>query len=111
MIRYLSDGLDSFLRDHPSAGLIITGDFNKMKLRTLCNRFNLRKAVKAPTRGRNVLDQILTNMYDLYDAVQHLPPIVDQTIKVTVKPKIKEKVKPITRRVRQMKPENIRTLV
>ncbi len=69
MIRYLSDGLDSFLRDHPSAGLIITGDFNKMKLRTPCNRFNLGKVVNAPTRGRNVLDQILTNMYDLYECM------------------------------------------
>ncbi len=48
-------------------------------------------------------------MYDLYDEVQHLPPIGRSDHQsLLFKPKIKEKVKPITRR--QMKPENIRTL-
>ena len=61
MLDYLSHGLDLFLCDHPSAGMVIAGDFNKLNLGSLCRQFNLRKAVKAPTRGRNVLDQILTN--------------------------------------------------
>ena len=46
---------DLFLRDHPSAGMVIAGDFNKLNLSSLCRQFNLRKAVKAPTRARNVL--------------------------------------------------------
>ena len=59
------------------SGLVITGNFNQMKLNQLqlCRYFSLRKVVKAPTRGRNTLDQILTNMPDLYDDVQHLPPL------------------------------------
>ena len=31
MLDYLSYGLDLFLRDHPSAGMVIAGDFNKLK--------------------------------------------------------------------------------
>ena len=90
------ESIDLFLRDHPSAGMVIAGDFNKLKLSSLCRQFDTRKAVKAPTRGRNVLDQILTNMYGSYEQVQHLPPIGrsdHQTL--LLKPKIKEKTKPI----------------
>ena len=50
-------------------------------------------------------------MYDSYEQVQHLPPIgrLDhQTL--LLKPKIKEKTKPIVRRIRQTKTENIRSL-
>ena len=57
------------------------------------------------------MDQILTNIYDLYNQVQHVLPIFrsdHQTL--LLKPKIKEKIKPIARRIRQMKPENIRSL-
>ena len=53
---YIARGVDSILRDFPSAGVCIMGDFNQMKLNTLCRRFNLKKSVRAPTRGTNVLD-------------------------------------------------------
>ena len=75
MLEYLTNRIDSMLRNYPSTGLVITGDFNRMKLRQLCRYFSLRKVVKAPTRGRNILDQILTIMPDLQDHVQHLPPL------------------------------------
>jgi hypothetical protein len=58
-----------------SVGLIITGDFNKMKLGVLCRRFHLCKKDMAYTRGKNTLDQILMNMSDLYTHVKHLPPL------------------------------------
>ena len=58
-----------------------------------------------------VLDQILTNMFDSYEQVQHLPPIGRSDHQTLLfKPKIGEKTKPIVRRIRQMKPENIRSL-
>ena len=50
-------------------------------------------------------------MYDSYEQIQHLPPIGrsdHQTL--LLKPKIKEKIKPTVRHIRQMKPENIRSL-
>ena len=74
MLFFLTNAIDSILRDRPSIGLIVTGDFNHMNLNPLCSRFNLRKVVKASTRGRNTLDQILTNMSDLYNDVKHLLP-------------------------------------
>ena len=110
MLDYLSHGLDLFLRDHPSAGMVIAGDFNKQNLSSLCRQFNLRKALP-PTRGRNELDEILTNLYDSYEQVQHLPPIGRSDHQTLLfKPKIGEKTKPIVRRIRQIKPENIRSL-
>ena len=75
MLFFLTNAVDTVLRDRPSMGLIVTGDFNHMNLNPLCSRFNLRKVVKAPTRGRNTLDQILTNMSDLYKDVKPLPPL------------------------------------
>ena len=74
MNEYITRGLGSILRDFPSAGVFIMGDFNQMKLNTLCRRFSMKKSVKAATRGNNVLDQIPTNMSDLYNDVVHLPP-------------------------------------
>ena len=50
LIEYITRGLDSVLRDYPSAGVCIMGDFNQMKLSRLCRRFSLKKSVKAPTR-------------------------------------------------------------
>jgi exonuclease III len=43
MYEYVTNGLDNILQDHPSAGVIIAGDFNKMRLNPLCRRFNLKK--------------------------------------------------------------------
>ena len=75
MIDYLTNGIDSILQSYPSAGIIIAGYFNRMKLGPLCNRFDLRKIVKKPTRGKNVLDQIVSNMSPLFQEVQYLPPL------------------------------------
>ena len=75
MNEYLTTCLDSLLCERPSSGIVISGDFNNLNLRGICNRFNLKKSVTKPTRGCNTLDQILTNMPHLYDAVIHLPPV------------------------------------
>ena len=40
----------------------------------------MKKSVKAVTRGNNVLDQILTNMSDLYDDMMHLPRVFIQSV-------------------------------
>ena len=111
-IEYITKGLDSILRDYPSAGVcIIMGDFNQMKLNTLCRRFNLKKSVRAPTRGANVLDQILTNMSDLYDDVVHLPPVGHSDHQCLLySPKIKLNVEPTSRKVRLTKPHNLAAL-
>jgi hypothetical protein len=111
MLFFLTIGIDSVLRDRPSIGLIVTEDFNKMNLSQLCSRFSLRKVVKAPTRGRNTLDKILTNMSDLYNDVKHLPPLGRSDHQcLLLQPALKLKTKPYTRQVREMKPANIKSL-
>ena len=110
-IEYITKGLDSILRDYPSAGVCIMGDFNQMKLNTLCRRFNLKKSVIAPTRGANVLDQILTNMSDLYDDAAHLPPVGRSDHQCLLySPKIKLNVKLTSQKVRLTKPHNLAAL-
>ena len=75
MIEYLTTCIDNVLRQRPSSGIVIGADFNQLKLKELCNRFNLKRSVTKPTRGQNTLDQILTNMLPLFNTVDHLPPI------------------------------------
>ena len=52
MIDYLTNGIDSIIQSYPSARIIITGDFNRMKLGPLCNCFDLRKMVKSLLAGK-----------------------------------------------------------
>ena len=111
MTSYLTQSLDTALRDNPSAGILLAGDFNQLDLKSLCRRFNLKRLVDRPTRGNNTLDQILTNMATIYNAAVHLPPLGNSDHQcLLVKPKIQVKVKPILRKVRTMRPRNIAAL-
>jgi hypothetical protein len=38
---YLTQKMDIALAERPSAGIFVTGDFNKLDLNPLCRRFNL----------------------------------------------------------------------
>ena len=111
MNEYITRGLDSILQDFPSAGVFIMGDFNQMKLNTLCRRFSMKKSVKAATRGNNVLDLILTNMSDLYNDVVHLPPVGRSDHQCLLNcPKRKQSAKLFSHKVRLLKPSNLNTL-
>jgi hypothetical protein len=76
------NGLDIILTKWISSGIIIAGDFNMLNISRVCSRFGLRKTVSAPTRGKNTLDQIATNMFNLFDSASYLPLLVDQTTSV-----------------------------
>lgn len=96
---------------------MITGDFNHLDPRQLCQRFGLRKVVKDPTRGNNILDQVLTNMSYLYGDAQHLPPLgrSDHQCRIVYKPlncraEKKATKLPTKRTVRNLKADNIRAL-
>lgn len=111
MLDYLTRGVDSVLADRPSTGIIIGGDFNSLNLRPICLRFGLKSLVKAPTRGQNILDNILTNMPELYYDAQHLPPIGrsdHQCLLIT--PKVRQKIPSEVKQVRMMKPANFNAL-
>ena len=112
MIYHITICLDSVLRERPSAGIVITGDFNQLNTRQLCQRFNLRKVVRTPTRGANILDQLLTNMSRLYSETQHLPPLGRSDHQcILFAPSHRENYsKAITRAVKTLRPENLRAL-
>ena len=92
--------MDIALAERPSAGIFVTGDFNKLDLNPLCRLFNLRKQVKSSRRGKNILDQILTNMSDLYDEVLHIPPIGrSDHQRLILPPKTRQKMPPFQRNI------------
>ncbi|CAB3977333.1 Hypothetical predicted protein [Paramuricea clavata] len=108
MIDYLINGIDFILQSYHSAGIIIAGDFNKMKFGTLFNCFDLRKIVKKPTCQNNTLDQIMTNMSPLFQEVQHLPPLGRSDHQcLLLNPKHRTSTPPITKTFRSMKRSNL----
>ena len=111
MNEYLTTCIDSLLRERPSSGIVIAGDFNQLKLRELCNRFNLKRSVTKPTRGHNILDQILTNILPLFDTVSHLPPIGRSDHQCLLIKPIKRQKTPVTsKKIRLMKRANLNDL-
>ena len=58
--------LDSVMSLHPSAGIILTGDFNRMPDAILKRNYKLKQIVKGATRNNASLDLIYTNMSDVY---------------------------------------------
>ena len=86
----------------------IAGDFNKMKLGTLCNRFDLRKIVKKPTRQTNILHQVMTNMSPRFQDVQHLPSLGRSDHQcLLLNPEHRTSTRPITKTYRPMKRSNL----
>ena len=69
----------------------VAGDFNKLNLSRLCNRFDLKKHVTAPTRGNNILDHFCTNMHKWFDPVHHLPSIGRSDHQCLLTPKVTQK--------------------
>lgn len=60
---------------YPQTGLIITGDFNQFpdsRLKQLCQ---VKQIVTVPTRGKNTLDKIFTNMDMFYCQPTTAPPL------------------------------------
>ena len=56
MINYLFESIVTVETKFPNGGIIISGDFNKLNVRSLKNSFNLRQIINFPTRGNNTLD-------------------------------------------------------
>ena len=96
------------ITDWPFLGVILAGDFHKLDLKPLCHHFNLTKSVRDPTRHNNILDQMLTNMKDLYNPTVYLPPIGRSDLQcLFLSPQQRSKPSVITQRVRITRPENL----
>ena len=77
MLRYLTTTLISVESLYPAGcGILLAGDFNELKIRRLLTQFKIKQLVHTPTRGNNILDLIINNMYQIYDhnSVQSIPP-------------------------------------
>ena len=66
MLNHIDQSLDYIRRHHPYTGIILMGDFNKMMDSHLKRNHNLKQIVDQPTRGSAILDNIYTNIPDLY---------------------------------------------
>jgi hypothetical protein len=66
--------------------------------------------VSSPTRDNNILDQILTNMADLYSPAKHIPPLGRSDHQcLWLYPKIANKPPPISKIVRRHNPGSKQT--
>ena len=75
MNEHLSSCLDQVLMKHPSSGVILAGDFNKLPEWTLKQSYRLTQVVNSPTREKSILDKCFTNMTTFYDTPTILPHI------------------------------------
>ena len=66
--------LDTATREHPHAGIVVLGDFNRLRDAALTS-YPLKQVVKEPTRKAAILDKIYTNMMDWYDRPVVLPNV------------------------------------
>ena len=72
---YLTNSADTLCNQYPNCGLVILGNFNDFQTANLLSRHNLKQLVQAPTRGSTILDLIITNLSNLYEAPQVLAPL------------------------------------
>ena len=112
LVTYLTEAADDIFRDHPGAGIIISGDMNRLNLSTLLTAHRLKQVVDKPTRHNIILDKIVTNLKQFYHPVELIAPIGQSDHNgILLKPKIlpphqnKTKIK----QVRPMRESSIRS--
>ena len=75
LAKHITKSLDTILRQHPSSGIVLAGDFNSFKERFITQSFGLKQIVTKPTRAQAVLDKIYTNISDYYRTLSIEPPL------------------------------------
>ena len=89
---YLASSLNKIEAQLPNSGILIAGDFNKFDFKASAKCYQLEPIIKIPTRGRNTLDQIYTNLKEYYK-----PPIsgpafgLSNHLSITVVPNVRKK--------------------
>ena len=106
LANYLSASLSSMEGEYPGCGFLLCGDFNRLNIRRLTTQFQLKKLVDKPTRGDQILDSVISNLPQLYDAnsLQALPPfgLSDHKV-VLVDPKARQVEKGSSRKTGKQK--------
>jgi len=67
LIATLQHNLLELLDSYPNDILVITGDFNRLKVTNILIEFGLEQIVTEPTRKNNILDVFITNRPELFD--------------------------------------------
>ena len=62
---HITRSLEFLMQIYPAAGVLLVGDFNKMRTSRVTGSFHLKQIVDKPTRKSAILDKILTNTADL----------------------------------------------
>ena len=76
LIDHMTETLQSLLKIHKNAGVIISGDRNDLEISSLLSIDpSLRQIVQNPTRGSKILDIFLTNLGSYYNIPTIIPPI------------------------------------
>jgi hypothetical protein len=75
LIEHIIDSLDQVCSAFPDCGIVITGDFNMLNVADLLSSHNLKQVVREPTRGNNILDLIITNMFHFYSTPTVTAPL------------------------------------
>ena len=74
LIEHIAHTVTGVKIKHPGCRVVICGDFNKANIKPLSNK-GVKQVVRAPTRGSNVLDLIITDMSKIYKQANIIPPI------------------------------------
>ena len=85
MLNYLMNCLSTLESLFSNCAFIILGDFDRLNISQVKSNYGLRQLVNFPTRGRNTLDLVLTNLYEYYD--QPTPFSLSDHMSVELKPK------------------------
>ena len=88
MLNYLMNCLSTLESLFSNCAFIILGDFNRLNISQLKSNYGLRQLVNFPTRGRNTLDLVLTNLHEYYDQPTKYAPFgFSDHMSVELKPK------------------------
>ena len=92
MLDYLTTTLISLESLYPGCGIQLTGDFNQLRIQRILAQFKMKQLVHTPTRGNNILDLIITNLYQVYgqNSVHIIPPFgLSDHSGVLLRPKVR----------------------
>ena len=92
MLDYLTTTLISLESLYPGCGILLTGDFNHLRIQRILVQFKMKQLVHTPTRGNNILDLIITNLYQVYgqNSVHIIPPFgLSDHSGVLLRPKVR----------------------
>ena len=109
MLNYLINCLSSIEAQSPNSGILLLGDFNKLKVTKLKSSFKLKQIITFPTRGSNTLDLILNNLHEFYNSPVQRPPFgLSDHMTIDLQPKTlsQQPKQRLTIKSRDLRPRN-----